>query len=721
LRKLFQTGRNCWRIERADRVSVIVDYGNYYRDLHESIQKAENSIFVLGWDIDSRIELLRGDDAEKSAVPTSFFGLICWKALQNPDIQIYLNKWDYSMLFMREREPFWEHHWAKCDLPNIHYCLDDVLPFGACHHQKIVVIDDETAYWGGMDVALGRWDFRQHHVVSEDRADPGQIPHAEHLHAFGPYHDIQAVMSGPAVLALAELVRDRWNATGHSAKPVSINKPPDKALPKSWPDSDPPDFYDVEMAIARTMPRIGRKPPVEEIYQLFLDEIGRAENFIYIENQFLVFREVAEALNRRLQEKPGLRVLAVSCCNAQGIMESRAMYANRIAFRNILERGGVADRAAMAYPICREGDKQSPVRIHSKMMIVDDRLLHIGSANINNRSMGLDTECDIVLIGSDEKARRKIADVRNDLIREHTGYKAQEIDDMVNQGGSVRSLLEDRPGSRQHLCPIDDTRYAGQPFTRLATFFADPRRSFIPARYTRLHKMFKKDFFKDKKVWIAFAALMLAAGFSLLWSHTPLAEYADTEKLADLFEKAQNSPFAILWVTVIYVVGGLLFFPVTILSGAVILVFGAVKGFIFSLVGAIASGVLGYSIGRWLGKDRLEKIFPKSKKVTEKIKDSGVIGVAVIRTLPIAPYSLVNLIFGVVNVSLAAFIMGTVLGLAPGKLMLAIFGESVVQAFKEPTAENAIYAVLGLAGWIGVGWLCNKAAKNWQNYKKQAA
>ena len=207
----------------------------------------------------------------------------------------------------------------------------------------------------------------------------------------------------------------------------------------------------------------------------------------------------------------------------------------------------------------------------------------------------------------------------------------------------------------------------------------------------------------------------------MLWSHTPLAEYADTEKLADLFKKAQNSPFALLWVTVIYVVGGLLFFPVTILSGAVILVFGAVKGFIFSLVGAIASGVLGYSIGRWLGKDRLEKIFPKSKKITEKIKDSGVIGVAVIRTLPIAPYSLMNLIFGVVNVSLAAFIMGTILGLAPGKLMLAIFGESVVHAFKEPTTENAIYAVLGLAGWIGVGWLCNKAAKNWQDYKKQAA
>jgi phospholipase D1/2 len=717
---IFQTGKNCWRIERADYVSVVVDYGNYYRDLHESIQKAEKSIFVLGWDIDSRIQLLRGEAAAKSDLPTSFFDLICWKARQNPDVQIYLNKWDYSMFFMREREPFWEHRWAKCGLPNIHYCLDDVLPFGACHHQKIVVIDDETAYWGGMDVALGRWDFRQHHVENEDRADPGQIPHPENLHSFGPYHDIQAVLSGSAATALAELVRDRWHATGHPVKPLPINEKPEKKPPKSWPDSDPPDFYDVDVAIARTLPRIGKKPQVEEIYHLFLDEIAHAEKFIYIENQFLVFKEIAQALNRRLHERPGLRVLAVSCYDAQGIMESRAMYANRISFRTILKQGGVGGRAVLAYPICREGEKQTSVRIHSKIMIVDDRLLHIGSANINNRSMGVDTECDIVLIGSDEKARRKIADVRNDLIREHTGYKAEEIDDIVNNGVSIANLIKDRPGSRQHLRPIDDTRYANQSFINLVTFFADPRRPLIPSRLTRFHKMAGKRPFKGRRVWIILAILAALATISLLWSHTPLVQYADTEKLADLFEKARNSPLALLWVVVIYVVGGLLFFPVTVLSGAVILVFGAVKGFIFSLAGAIASGVLGYSIGRWLGKDRLSRIFPKSEKVTEKIRDSGVIGVAVIRTLPIAPYSLMNLIFGVVNVSLPAFIMGTILGLAPGKLMLAIFGESVVDVFKQPTGENVFYAILGLAGWIGIGWLCNKLARNWQDNKKQA-
>src|SRR5690606_24143191 len=140
-----------------------------------------------------------------------FFDLICWKAKANPDLQIYLNRWDYSIFFMREREQFWAHKWNSAKLPNIHICMDDVVPLSACHHQKIAVIDDEIAYWGGMDVALGRWDFRQHHVKNKNRADPAQLPHINEKEKFEPYHDIQAVLSGPAARSMAEWARYRWS------------------------------------------------------------------------------------------------------------------------------------------------------------------------------------------------------------------------------------------------------------------------------------------------------------------------------------------------------------------------------------------------------------------------------------------------------------------------------------------------------------------------------
>lgn len=70
---IFTPGRNCWKVERADFVSIVVDYGNYYRDLHEFIVKARHSIFILGWDIDFRIELLRGEDAKTSHYPSTLF------------------------------------------------------------------------------------------------------------------------------------------------------------------------------------------------------------------------------------------------------------------------------------------------------------------------------------------------------------------------------------------------------------------------------------------------------------------------------------------------------------------------------------------------------------------------------------------------------------------------------------------------------------------------
>lgn len=720
--EFIKQGHNCWRKERADHVSILVDYGNYYRDLRQSIIRAQKSIFLLGWDIDSRIELLRGKDAEKNPHPTVFFDLICWKASENPDLQIYLNRWDYSMFFMRQREPLWEHKWQQCGHPNIHVVMDDVLPLSACHHQKIAIIDDEIAYWGGMDIALGRWDFRQHHVKNKNRADPAQLPSFDEKEAFDPYHDIQAVMSGPAARALAEWARVRWKAAAPKITPVPLAPPLESgALPATWPRIDPPDFTGIDVAIARTMPAMSGQRQVEEIYHLLLEEIAQAENFIYIENQFLACADIAHALNKRLHEKPDLRVLAVSCHNPNGIMERLAMWGGRVKFRDIIEAGGVADRVALTYPLCREEGREATVRIHSKLMIIDDRYLHIGSANINRRSMGMDTECDVLLCGEDDAARTKIASVRNDLIREHTGYEEDYIADVVNDGKHVAKLVDECPGSRQHLRLINDEAYRDQPMADLAYKLADPRRPLISSRFTRLPRWKGASSWSGRQIGVVAAMIALIAALSILWSFTPLAEYNDPDKIEGLFEQVRNAPFALLWLTLIYVVGGLLFFPVTALSTAVILIFGGVKGFIYATIGALASGLVGYGLGKLIGRRRLLSVFPKAEKAMDKIKGSGVIGVTVIRMVPIAPFSVVNMAMGVIHVPIFAYLLGTALGLSPGKVMLAIFGQSFIDVFKNPDLHNILIAGAGIIAWIGVVWMCNKLARQWQARHEQAA
>ena len=62
------------------------------------------------------------------------------------------------------------------------------------------------------------------------------------------------------------------------------------------------------------------------------------------------------------------------------------------------------------------------VDLHSKVMIVDDEWLRVGSSNISNRSMGVDTECDLVVEAQGEaRVQAAIRAARNRLIAEHSG------------------------------------------------------------------------------------------------------------------------------------------------------------------------------------------------------------------------------------------------------------------------------------------------------------
>src|SRR5690606_16682181 len=220
----------------------------------------------------------------------------------------------------------------------------------------------------------------------QSRVDPGGSYEFHGKHFYDPYHDIQTVVSGPAAQALAQISRERWHiAAGYEAVPMRALG--NRTLPSTWPDTDPPDFEDIPTAIARTIPPFAEMGEAYEVEKIYLDQIAQAENFIYIENQYLTRRNIARALNRRLKERPQLRVLLVSSFNPQGFVERMCMWTGRIIFKRILLHGGTGMQASIVYPCSGNKGVVKNVRIHSKLMIVDDRYLHIGSSNLNNRSM----------------------------------------------------------------------------------------------------------------------------------------------------------------------------------------------------------------------------------------------------------------------------------------------------------------------------------------------
>jgi phosphatidylserine/phosphatidylglycerophosphate/cardiolipin synthase-like enzyme/uncharacterized membrane protein YdjX (TVP38/TMEM64 family) len=705
---LFVEDVNCWRTERADHAAVLIDCARYYKALHEAICAARRSVFVVGWDIDSRIELLRGRDAARSPYPAAFFDLIQWKARQDPAIEIYLNRWDYSLFFAGQREGFSGLKWRLHSPMNVHYCLDGMVPVGACHHQKIVVIDDDVAFSGGMDIALFRWDRRSHHLRQRERCDPGGLGRPARKQPFAPYHDIQMVCSGPLARALGQLARARWRAAaGYDAVPAPAPAAPG-ARPACWPESAAPQFRDIDAAISLTLPAYRKRPGARQVERGYIDMIGQAEKFIYIENQYLTRQSIARALNRRLRERPGLRVLAVSCYTPNGRVEAKSMWAGRVRFRELLEAGGCAPRALMAYPSCREDGAALDVHIHSKIMAVDDRFFRVGSSNLNNRSMGLDTECDITLCAGDEKARAAIAALRNDLIREHTGMEIAEIARLIEGGADAQRFLRYLPDSTHHLCRINDEAYRFARFTRPAIRLGDPGAPLFPDwlavhhRYPVLHRSLVSA--------LAIAALILLS--AALWEALP-----DARNIPEIVREAMGRNermHAALLVFILYMLGGLMFFPLTISVIATVAAFGMIPGLALAFIGALAGAATGFAVGRLLDFGFLRAFLGSAAdRYRAGIRQSGLAGVAMLRLAPVAPFTAINLGLGIVRVPFLTFIAGSLIGMLPGIFAISLFAEFLTRLWKNPTFENGVFCLAGLAGWFLLFSALSFAADRW--------
>lgn len=713
-KSLFKTGHNCWRVRNATFAAPVIDCANYYRAVHQAICNARHTLFIVGWDIDSRIELLRGKEAESSQCPNTLYELLKWKSEITPDLKMYLNRWDYSIFLAAERETFASMKWKLKDIKNLEFIFDDQLPLGASHHQKIIVVDDEIAFCGGMDIAIARWDNRQHHVSENDRKDPKGTLFLGLEDQYKPYHDVQMLVSGDVAQSLGELARKRWHyATGRRAKAVE----PDHTskLPDAWPKSIAPTFENVEVGISLTFPRFRNQKLNRGVERLYVDMIEKAEHFIYMENQYFTHIEIARALNKRLHEKPELRVLMVSCKDPQGFMERKTMYYGRVQFKDALTENGVADRIVLAYPISQEKNKKSQVRIHSKVMIVDDRYLRIGSSNLNYRSMTLDTECDLVIEGTNKKICQSIAAMRNDLIREHTGRSIKQIESMIIDGESVQEFLKDVAGSRQHLRETKDEGYRKEILARFFMRFGDPSQPILPSYLTSYRSVIKKEKAKNPIPLKLIAAAAVIFLLLLTWNFTPLSEYVNAKNIADLFDDVRNTVWALPLGILAYALGTLIFLPHVLMTTAAVVIFPPLEALIVAIIGSLLSCTISYFLGMALGKESLNALFGKySDKIRHYAHKGGVVGLTMLRLVPSGPFTAQNLILGMIKVPYSTLIIATLLGLLPGTIIFIFLGKAALDLLKNPEPEKLILTLTGVVAWLALIWFTHYLTTQWK-------
>jgi phospholipase D1/2 len=442
LPRLLTEGEDCWRVTRAQRAALIVDAENYYRCALDALLEARSQIILVGWDIDTRVRLAAD---HPSGAPTALGPLLSWLARRRPELRIYVLAWDEGVLSVpfRGTTMFRMLKWRLDDHVTIKW--DSSHPLAASHHQKMLVIDDNMAFCGGIDITADRWDTRHH----RDREPLRKRPFTRR--DYHPWHDATMAVDGGTARALGELARLRWKiATGDQLPEPDVSDDP-------WPSALEPDFRHVPVAIARTRGHEHKVSEVREIEALFLNLIRTARRTVYFETQYFASRVVAEAIAKRLQEPDGPEFVVVNPRSAQGWLQEAVMGPARSQLLDAIAARDPHQRFRIYTPVTEAG---ADIYVHAKIMIADNSFLRVGSANLNNRSMGLDSECDLLIDArEDEAARRRIDTLRADLLAEHLGREPGEVAAGIARTGSIIQTIEALRGEGRTLAPFEPPRF----------------------------------------------------------------------------------------------------------------------------------------------------------------------------------------------------------------------------------------------------------------------
>jgi phosphatidylserine/phosphatidylglycerophosphate/cardiolipin synthase-like enzyme len=469
---ILRPGRNCWKIARARRATVLVDGADYFAALEKAIRKATRSIVILGWDFDGRIRLRPDADATESP---PLGQLLRAQVEANPELEVHILVWSESIVHTpgSTREMLFGADWQ--DHARIAVKLDTYHPIYAAHHQKIVTIDDCLAFSGGMDLTVGRWDRTPHQAHDPLRVDPDGK-------SYPAVHDVQMLVDGDAACVLAEVAKDRWrNATGGGA-PLDCDCRHDY-----WPEGVAPDFVDIDVAVARTLPEYLDTEPVREAVDLTIDAIESARDTIYIEAQYMTSSLLGDVIEGRLRALDGPEIVVVMAHECHGIIEKWVMGTNRDRLIRRLRQADRYGRLRILYPAITEGGETSQVFVHSKVIVVDDRFLRVGSSNLNNRSIGLDTECDVAVEARNGAQARAVAHLRDRLIAEHIGVAPERLTLEIERRGSLVAAIEGLGGGRQRLLSFEAMSDEGPSHPVPGTRLLDPAR---PYRILRLWDRF---------------------------------------------------------------------------------------------------------------------------------------------------------------------------------------------------------------------------------------
>jgi phosphatidylserine/phosphatidylglycerophosphate/cardiolipin synthase-like enzyme/uncharacterized membrane protein YdjX (TVP38/TMEM64 family) len=687
---LLEEGVTCWRVARAARAALLIDGAAYFDALRRALPLAERSIDIVGWDIRSDISL----DPLGDGLPLRKF--LRRLLADRPTLQIRMLIWDWTLFFSLDREPLPQLRFGVAQTRRLNLVLDANHPATACHHEKIVVVDGRLAFCGGIDLTAGRWDRSEHRPNEPGRGRAGRTPRP-------PFHDCMLMVEGEPARALDEHVRERWyRASGERLEPS-----PDDGRPSLWPDGVAEWFGTIPVAIARTRPVWREGAAVREVEALYLRAIAAARRCIYIESQYFTALPIADALAARLAEPDGPEVVIIGPRQCEGFIETAVTDRGRALCLDRLRAGDAFDRLRILHPVSAAGDGQpTPINLHSKLMIVDDRLLVVGSANLANRSMALDTECNLALEAQGASERAAVLRARDTLLGEHLGSDAAGFAARARALGSIVAALDALNGGRRRLDPL-----AVEPITlpsELAAGVAlsDPtepitvevveRRLAPPSRRRRLVTLA----LRGALTILLLVAIALVARSDLIGETGGVAavlRFAEQHRLSALGFGATLAAFCL---------ATLLFVPINFLIAATGALFGPLLGLLYALAGALLGAGMSFAIGRGLGREWVRRIASRRvNAINKRLEQHGLLAMTVLRLLPVAPFTVVNLVAGASELRARDYMLGSLFGMTPGIVLMTMFGDRLGAWLRDPEIPNLLVVVGVAVAALLLTWL----------------
>ena len=366
-------------VRHGNAVEIHIDGASALAALEAAIRGARSFVHLAGWHASPDFRLTRDPDSPTlrellaetaDRVPTR---LLLWAG---PPLPVFEPT---RRLVKRVRREFERNSSLVCALDKRERTLH-------CHHEKIAVIDDEVAFVGGVDMT----------PLQGDRYDdPAHRPRA----GLG-WHDGAAALRGPAIADVAIHFNRRWHAvTGETL--------PEPSVPAPAGDSS--------VQVLRTVPERTydfSRDGQFTILDAYLKAIAAADRFIYLENQFLWSPEAVDALIAKLERPPreDFRLLVVLPAKPTNGADT-----TRGQLGRLLSADGGAGRVLATTIYAYDASGATPVYVHAKIGVIDDRWLTIGSANLNEHSLFNDTEVNLLTDDAD-LAR----DTRLRLWAEHT-------------------------------------------------------------------------------------------------------------------------------------------------------------------------------------------------------------------------------------------------------------------------------------------------------------